>query len=68
VFFKKVKWEIMTQLIFNIPHHGNIGELVPSKGFDKITEVGVMKYLKSAMGNSFFAPPQHVLLIQTLSS
>lgn len=58
VLFKKVNWEIMTQLNFNISHHDNSGEIVPSKKFEKITEVGVMKYLESAMENSSFAPPQ----------
>lgn len=65
VFFKKVNWEIMTQLNFNISRYDNSGEIVPSKGFEKITEVGVIKYLKSAVENSKFSPPQNALLIQT---
>lgn len=63
MFFKKVNWEIMTQLNFNISHLGNSGEIVPSKGSEKITEVGVMMYLKSTVENSSFVPPQNALLI-----
>lgn len=47
MFFMKVNWEIMDQLIFNVSHHDNSGEIVTSKGFEKITEVRVKQYLRS---------------------
>lgn len=68
VIFEKVNWEIMTQLNFNIPHHDNSGEIVPSKGFEKITEVGVMKDFKSAVENSSSSPHRMLCLYKPLSS
>lgn len=43
----KVNWEIMDKLIFNVSHHDNSGEIVPSKGFEMITGVRVKQYLRS---------------------
>lgn len=47
MFSMKVNWEIMDQLIFNVSHHDHSGEIVPSKGFEKIIEVRVKHYLRS---------------------
>lgn len=56
VFFKNVSWEIMTQLNFNLSHHDNNEKIVPSKRFEKIAEVEVMKYLRRVVEkNPFFS-------------
>lgn len=37
---------LIGKLNVNISHHDNSEEIAPSKGFEKVPEVGVMKHLK----------------------
>lgn len=64
VFFKNVSWEIMTQLNFNVSHHDNNEKIVPSKRFEKIAEVEIMKYLRCVVEKIHFSHSQNALLLE----
>lgn len=48
---------LIGKLNCNNSYHDNSGEIIPSKGFEKITELAVMKYSKNTVEISSFAPP-----------